>query len=221
MEHAEPLVECWVARPFVDCEDVAKYAVVFQARRNKLGLEEGEEDNMAPLPYNAVHEILEELQEKFHARPDQVRKRAADENTWNGCLTKKGSGLQSPARRAKGRFGALIHQTFGLQVENPQVNVGAQSPDVTIKKIDAIARIHSVYDMESPRENSFRLCGGVRKPDRRAHADVEHALGAPERRRLLWRHGCRPAPPCEARVLERRHEGGAIAQPQRRGGSEP
>ena len=30
---------------------VMKYAVAFQARRNMLGLREGEEDTMEPLPY--------------------------------------------------------------------------------------------------------------------------------------------------------------------------
>ena len=44
-------MQCFVARPFCDGEIVAKYAVVLQARRNKLGLGEGEEDTMEPLPY--------------------------------------------------------------------------------------------------------------------------------------------------------------------------
>ena len=41
----------FVARPFCDAEIVMKYAVALQARRNMLGLREGEEDTMEPLPY--------------------------------------------------------------------------------------------------------------------------------------------------------------------------
>ena len=56
---------------------------------------------MAPLPYEKVEEMLQELQRKFHSRPDQVQKRAADERARAGLLTKKGSGMQSPQKRAK------------------------------------------------------------------------------------------------------------------------
>ena len=107
--HSEPQVPSFVARPICDREIVAKRAVVFQARRNKLGLEEGEDDTMQPLPYDSVHETLQELQQKFHSRPDQVQKRAADERARAGLLTKKGSGMQSPQKRAKARFAS--HRT--------------------------------------------------------------------------------------------------------------
>ena len=82
--------------------------------------------------------------------------------------------MQSPNKRAKGRFWAMIHQIFGLQVENPEVDVGAQSPDVTIKKIDGLVvlrdilthgvvtwndlvRMHAVYVEESVRRTADRM----------------------------------------------------------------
>ena len=47
--------------------------------------------------------------------------------------------MQSSTKRAKGRFFAMIPQIFGLEVENPDVDVGAPSPDVKIKEIDGVA----------------------------------------------------------------------------------
>ena len=130
--------QCFVARPFSDSEIVAKYAVVLQARRHQLGLKDGEEDPMVMLPYETVQAILQELQDLFNARSDQMEQRLLDEEAWEACLTRKESGMQSPKQSAEGRFFAMIHQIFGLEVENPDVDVGAQSRDVRIKKIDGV-----------------------------------------------------------------------------------
>ena len=112
VQHSDKQQQCFVARPFSDSEIVAKYAVVFQARRNQLGLKEGEEDPMVPLPYDTVQEILQDLQDLFNARPDQIQKRKEDQMAWGRFRTKKRSGMQSPTKRAKGRFLGMIHQLF-------------------------------------------------------------------------------------------------------------
>ena len=83
-----------MATPFTDREIVAKYAVVFQARRNRLGLQDGEEDTLKPLPYETVQEIFQELQLVFNERSDQIQKRQEDEKAWNDPPTKKKSGMQ-------------------------------------------------------------------------------------------------------------------------------
>ena len=44
--------------------------------------------------------------------------------------------MQSPTQRARGRFFAMIHQLFGLEVQSPDVDVGALSPGV--KKIQGV-----------------------------------------------------------------------------------
>ena len=99
---------------------------------------------MLPLQQETVQEILQELQKLFKARPDQMQKRKEDEKAWAGCVTKKGSGMQSLTKRAKGCFFAMIHQILGLQVRNPDVDVGAQSPDVKIKKIDGVVVLRNL-----------------------------------------------------------------------------
>ena len=139
VQHSEQQQECFVAQPFCDREIVAKYAVVFQARRNRLGLKDGEDDTMEPLPYEMVQQILQDLQDLFNARPDQIRKRKEDQMAWGRFRTKKRSGMQSSTKRAKGRFVAMIPHIFGVEVGNPDVDVGAPSPDVKIKKIDGVA----------------------------------------------------------------------------------
>ena len=118
-----------MARPFCDAGIVMKYAVAFQARRNMLGLREGEEDTMELLPYEKVAKSLEELENLFQSRPDQRQRRAGDERNRARLQTKRSSGMQSPQKRANGRFKAMIHQIFGLTVE-PDADVGAQSPDI-------------------------------------------------------------------------------------------
>ena len=82
MSAKEGEIECFVAQKMTDEEVVAKYAVALDARRKKLGLEDGEEDSQKTLPWESVHEILEELREKFESREDQIRKRASDEERW-------------------------------------------------------------------------------------------------------------------------------------------
>ena len=73
---------CFAARPMTDGEVAAKYAVLLQARRNKLGLEEGDDDTMEPLDQDRVTEIVMELSRVFQARPDQRRKRRDDQARW-------------------------------------------------------------------------------------------------------------------------------------------
>ena len=50
-------VHCISAVPYTDIEQVAKYAVVKQARRNKLERQEGEADPMTELTHEQVKEI--------------------------------------------------------------------------------------------------------------------------------------------------------------------
>ena len=105
---------CYAARPMTDGEVAAKYAVLLQARRNKLGLEEGDDDTMEPLDQDAVSEIVKELMTLFHARPDQRAKRAADEERWQD--RERRGDMGSPQKRAKARFAAMIHQLFVVEV---------------------------------------------------------------------------------------------------------
>ena len=90
-----------MARAYTDREIVAKYAVVLQARRNKMRLGEGEDDTMRTLSFDEVLEIVKELQDKFHSRPDQVRKRAVDDEQWNNLLTKKTAACRAPSSAPK------------------------------------------------------------------------------------------------------------------------
>ena len=94
---------------------------------------------MEPLPCQMAQEILQDLQDLFNARPDQIRKRKEDQMAWGRFRTKNGSGMQSPTKRAKGRFFAMVHHIFGLQVAPVEVDVGALSPDVTVSKIHSVA----------------------------------------------------------------------------------
>ena len=56
--------------------------------------------------------------------------------------------MQSPQKRANGRFKAMIHQIFGLTVE-PDADVGAQSPDIKYfaKKIDGLIVLKQVLTL--------------------------------------------------------------------------
>ena len=129
--------------------------------------------------------------------------------------------MQSPQKRANGRFKAMIHQIFGLIVE-PDADVGAQPPDIKyfVKKIDGLIVLKDIlthgvmtwHDLHS----IFSIF--VRKSARREHGKPENALGAPERRRLLWRQVVRRGAPQKTPALERRHEDCAIVRPRRIGG---
>ena len=49
------------------------------------------------------------------------------------------AGVQSLSKRATGRFFAMDHHIFGLQVAPVEVDVGALSPDVTVSKMHSVA----------------------------------------------------------------------------------
>ena len=159
---------CYAARPMTDGEVAAKYAVLLQARRNKLGLEEGDDDTMEPLDQDAVSEIVQELATLFHARPDQRKKRADDQERWED--KERRGNMLPPGKRAKARFKTMIHQLFAVEfwLDQESEYVGAQSPDTHIKKVDGMVvmrdilthgladwreliRIHTVYADESER----------------------------------------------------------------------
>ena len=100
MQNKTSTQECFQARPQSDSEIAAKFAVLFQARRNKLGLQEGEDDTMEVLSWDVGQEILKELAQLFHARPDQRLKRAADEERWRNRQT-RGNMLNPPEARQR------------------------------------------------------------------------------------------------------------------------
>ena len=56
--------------------------------------------------------------------------------------------MQSPQKRANGRFKAMIHQFFGLTV-GPDADAGAQSPDIKyfVKKIDGLIVLKQILTL--------------------------------------------------------------------------
>ena len=166
---------------------------------------------MLPLQQETVQEILQELQKLFKARPDQMQKRKEDEKAWAGCVTKKGSGMQSLTKRAKGCFFAMIHQILGLQVRNPDVDVGAQSPDVKIIKIDGVvvrddaksAEERQAETVDTTRVLYVSVVNWLRKE--RLITEAEKKAFEQARNRSARREAAKPTPeqkqiefPCEA-----------------------
>ena len=72
MQNKTSTQECFQARPQSDSEIAAKFAVLFQARRNKLGLREGEEDTMEVLSWDAVQDIMKDLEQYTQCKLDLV-----------------------------------------------------------------------------------------------------------------------------------------------------
>ena len=214
MQNQTSTLECFTARPQSDSEIAAKFAVLFQARRNKLELREGEEDTMEVLSWEAVQDIMKELEQLFMARPDQRLRKQDDEQRWRNRQLR--GNMQSPTKRAKGRFDAMIHQLFQVEVVDipgAAENVGAQSPDYTIKPIEGgvvarniltyglmdwreLSRIHTVYAEESERRARDREAR-LNTPEQRLRGDAfSGGMAAVQHRRhmhMVWKDGMRAA----------------------------